>query len=603
MTDIPAAPAEPAPLTCDTAAIRLYAADLRAASAQLDDFGGFCSGSARIAAWVGGDADAYHAGLPGIGRRADALSLGLRAVSQRVEVHADRLDALARRRGHLVEEQLDLVRAVNGLRLSLPNAATPDQQQALLQDAGRLRGEITAYLDRVRAWEGDVKAEEQAMVTAFARHRDDDVVEDRYEGRQDPADAALATLPRDGTPEENRAWWDGLTREQQLAILAASPGSIGNLDGLPASVRHEANETSLQRDIAALEQRDAEGDLTDEEQRWLENAQAAEDALENTRANPDPVTLEPTVAQLYIYDPTAFDYDGRVAVVNGDLDTAENLSVSVPGLTNDARSITSNDALNLYNATRAMHPGETTATMLWIGYDAPSGADPNFARVGFEGLATDGGHRLADTLDGISVLRDDDPHTTVIGHSYGSTTVAHALSDHEVDVDDAILVGSPGAGGGVDHASDLDVPDGHLFVGAASDDPVADLGDKGWVNKGNLFGAGLGNDPAEDDFGATRFEAEDEDRSSNDYPDIPGVIDPVDVLEFNNLLNSIDQHTSYYDPDSESLYNMSQIVTGHTSDDDIMNADPKYDPWYAGAQDPEADAEVDAPSTDREVTS
>ena len=45
------------------------------------------------------------------------------------------------------------------------------------------------------------------------------------------------------------------------------------------------------------------GTLTDDEATWLENARAAEEALIDTRARVDPVTGEPLVAQLYLYDP------------------------------------------------------------------------------------------------------------------------------------------------------------------------------------------------------------------------------------------------------------------------------------------------------------
>ena len=44
------------------------------------------------------------------------------------------------------------------------------------------------------------------------------------------------------------------------------------------------------------------------------------------------MTGEPVGSQLYLYDPAAFDGDGAVAVSAGDLDTADNVSVSVPGL-------------------------------------------------------------------------------------------------------------------------------------------------------------------------------------------------------------------------------------------------------------------------------
>jgi hypothetical protein len=304
------------------------------------------------------------------------------------------------------------------------------------------------------------------------------------------------------------------------------------------------------------------------------------------------------VAQLYLYDPAAFGGDGRIAISLGDLDHADNVSVSVPGLTTDMASVGGNvaDVGELYRATRSMHPDETTAALAWIGYDAPSG--PDSGRVAFEGAATDGGSRLADTLDGLRASRDDRAHLTVIGHSYGSTTMGHGLADH--DVDEAVAIGSPGLGANAGHVGDLDVPDGHFFVGRNSDDPVADLGDKGWVDKGTAFGAGLGRDPAEHAFGGRRFQAEDDGRGGP--PDwwvdpTPGIPDTI-IWEH---ANSIEQHTSYYEPSSESLWNLSQVVTGHTAGDDIMGAGHVHDPWYAGPQDPEADAPVDRPRTDQPV--
>ena len=335
------------------------------------------------------------------------------------------------------------------------------------------------------------------MVAAFNRVATVEQVEKKYGGVPDPADEPLSRLPQDGTPEEVNAWWDGLTREEQLAIISASPGSIGNLDGIPAWARSEANETSMTRDLAAWELLEQNGTITDDEGPGWTTPAPPTTRSTDTRERVDPVTGEPLVSQLYLYDPAAFDGDGRVAVSVGDLDHADNVSVSVPGLTTDMSGIGGNvtNVRDLYDATRSMHPDQTMAGLSWIGYDAPSGWDSG--RVGFEGSATDGGNRLADTLDGIRASQDDRSHLTVIGHSYGSTTMGHALSDHDVDVDEAIAIGSPGLGANADDVSEIDVPDGHFFVGRNSDDPVADLGDKGWVNKGLAFGAGLGNDPAD----------------------------------------------------------------------------------------------------------
>ena len=592
---IPANPPETPQLEVDPATIRAFAQDLRSASAQIDDLGGFVTGGARIDDWQGDDAATYHQAIGPLGDRADAMSLALRSVHQQADDHADEMAQLLEDRTDLETRRGHANQWIAGL-WERARDATEEEAPAIQTDADACQRGCEELAGAVTAWRKRVTGSEQRMVSAFSRVATVEQVENRYGGVPDPADEPLSRLPQDGTPEEVNAWWDGLTREQQLAIISASPGSIGNLDGIPAWARSGANETSMTRDLAAWELLEENGTLTADERTWLESARSAKDALDEARNRPDPVTGDPVVSQLYLYDPAAFDGDGRVAISVGDLDTADNVSVSVPGLTTDMNSISGNvtNVGDLYDATRSMHPDQTMAGLAWIGYDAPSGLDSG--RVGFEGSATDGGNRLADTLDGIRASQDERSHLTVIGHSYGSTTMGHALSDHDVDVDEAIAIGSPGLGANAENAGDLDVPDGHFFVGRNSDDPVADLGDKGWVNKGTAFGAGLGNDPAEDDFGGRRFEAEDVGRGGppDGWVDLtPGVPDTL-IWEHSN---SLDMHTSYYDPNTESLWNMSQIVTGHSGDSDIMNADQVYDPWYDGPRDPERDASVSQPDT------
>ena len=113
---------------------------------------------------------------------------------------------------------------------------------------------------------------------------------------------------------------------------------------------------------------------------------------------------------------------------------------------------------------------------------------------------------------------------------------------------------------------DLGVPPGHVWVGANSRDPVANLGDHGAVHLGLLGGAGLGHDPAEDDFGAQRFRAESTTRAADD---------------------GLGDHSKYFDPNTESLYDIGEVVTGHG--DRVLRADPVTDPWYAEPRDPEWD--------------
>ncbi|MGH3870344.1 MAG: alpha/beta hydrolase [Pseudonocardiaceae bacterium] len=115
--------------------------------------------------------------------------------------------------------------------------------------------------------------------------------------------------------------------------------------------------TLLKQDLAILRLREADGTLTDEEARTLVNAEAAEEEALANLTGPtaiDPVTLKPVQTQLYLYDPSAFGGDGRVAIAVGDLDTADNVSVQVPGMDTDGGSIgtEAERALNVYSASR-----------------------------------------------------------------------------------------------------------------------------------------------------------------------------------------------------------------------------------------------------------
>jgi hypothetical protein len=568
---LPPEPAAVPALEVNPAAIRRCGEELLVASAQVDDLGSYAAGAGRIGDWSGAAATAYHAELRPAGRRADAMSLALRGVAQRVDAHADEMAALKDRRLGLADWRRHLVAGIADLRRRI-GTAVETEAAALQSEADGLGREVAHLGADIDAWWADVRAEEHAMDLAFMRVLTLDQVEAAYGGRADPADAALATRPPAGaSPRRVHDWWRGLTEAQRQAIIAAAPEAIGNLDGIPAGARDAANRVRLARDLARLEAYDAAGDLSDHERELLRNARAAQHAVENIEREVDPVSGEPVTAQVYLYDPGAFGGDGAVAISAGDLDTADNVAMVVPGFGTDGESAPyqADRAVRLYDASRNLDPAATNATLFYIGYDAPDNLPPDgldAAGVLTEDLAEAGGQHVADTLDGLRAIRPDDPaHLTAIGHSYGSTTLGHAAHDHGVPVDDLVVVGSPGLGGDVDSAADLGLDPAHVFAGANSRDPVAHLADDGYVGLGTLGGAGLGNDTVEDDFGAIRFEAEDVSRP--------------DHLSFG-------QHSLYFDPDTESLYNIASIVNGDYGD--VLQAGHVHDPWYAGPQDPEA---------------
>ncbi|WP_309647950.1 alpha/beta hydrolase [Nocardioides sp.] len=568
-------------LTCRPSAVRECGGDLLAASAQIDDLGSFVAGDARVGDWTGRGSARYHETIAPIGRRADAMSLALRSVATRVDAHADELQRLLDRRTDLEERRSHLAGEVARLRGEI-TGATEDDAAALQAECDLVRRDVELFDADVTTWSSDLASEETAMVQAFQRVQEAEAVERIYGGVADPADGALASKPgADATPEEVNAWWDSLTHAQQQAIIAAAPGAIGNLDGIPAGPRNAANTVALDRDLADWTHTESLGELTDDERTWLENARAADEARRNIADRVDPVTGEPIETQIYLYDPAAFDGDGAIAISAGNLDTADNVAVVVPGFGTDAESAgyQADRAATLYESSRYLDPDASNASMFWIGYDAPDNApwDEGFDGAGVvtESMATAGGEHLADTIDGLRASRDGEPaHVTAIGHSYGSTTTGHAAHDHGIEVDEIVFVGSPGVGGDTNDAGDTGIDPEHVWAGANSRDPIADLGNHGWVHGETVLGAGLGDDPAEDEFGANRFEAESETRGG---------------------AFSFGDHSKYFDHDTESLHNISQIVNGN--DDAVEHADHVYDPWYDGVQDPEHDRDPTTPAT------
>lgn len=548
---------------------------LRAACARLDDLGTFTSGPARLDDWVGGSADVCRRETRGLGRRADAMSLALRRVAARVEEHAETLAHLDVLHADLVATSTSLAGGIEVLRRDVARATPaglPALGPVLHARSAALSASIADYEHDRRRWLHRLFEEEQAMVAAFERFHSMRQVRDRFDGVPDPADRALRALPPAGSaPGDALAWWRSLSPAERAALLVAAPGVLGNRDGLPARVRHRANEVRLERDLAGLRSLRERGDLTEREKAVLRNAEAAAAARDEAEQARDPRTGEPVPVGLLVYDPAAFGGDGAVAVSVGDPDTADDVSVLVPGLGTDGADIPglTEHATSVYEAARDADPGASHASIAWIGYDAPDnfpvrdGLSADAAGVVREDLAERGGAALAQAVDGLRASRAGDPaHVTVIGHSYGSTTAGHAAHDQGLAADDLVFVGSPGVGGGVDGPADLGMSSQHVWAGANSHDVVPDLADQGSIDLGLLGGIGLGNDPAEDDFGAIRFQAE---SASGSDPDA---------------------HSSYFEDGSESLDNLAHIVTGQYG---LVDQAPGVtDPWWGPPMDPES---------------
>ncbi|MGM0819134.1 MAG: alpha/beta hydrolase [Actinomycetota bacterium] len=172
---------------------------------------------------------------------------------------------------------------------------------------------------------------------------------------------------------------------------------------------------------------------------------------------------------------------GRVALARGDPDDADVVGVLVPGAGTTAGRLERwygrwRDDLAADLAAR--RPGEATAVVLWLGYDAPSGPAAASARGRERGRQA-----AADLAAHVAGLRAGGAREiAVVGHSYGSVVLAEAGG--ALDADRLAVAGSPGLGAGTEHVDDLGL-DAPLHVLTHDRDPirVADLAVGAWAHE------------------------------------------------------------------------------------------------------------------------
>ncbi|APU12967.1 alpha/beta hydrolase [Actinoalloteichus fjordicus] len=501
--------------------------------------------------WSGAAAEAASRRHDELSEEMRRLVAGLAAVRRGTAEAADALVAvqaaladaeeLARVNGFQVQE--------NGIVVDVaPPQVAPSQVDTVRRERELIRAEVIERVNQVVRRAADIDSDLAAVLRAAVT----DTVDDGESTSLADADAAgsdqggLSTLgpPEDADPAANAGWWDSLSEAERADLLANSPELIGNLDGLPAAVRDEANRARLdgERDRLAAEIADLERQLddrllggwfTDLDDR-LDEARdklAAVDAIENTLDRGD--------RQLLLFD-LSHD-EARAAVAVGDVDTADHVAVLTPGFTTTVQGSLEGYDDQMRQLQRQAEDeslrygdGGSVATVAWLGYDAPqagwdllSPADAVWSRE----PAQRGAEELADFYRGIDASRTENPHLTALGHSYGSTTTGYALQQ-DTGVDDAIFFGSPGLG--TSDVTDLRIPPESAYVIEARNDAVADLGGL----------APFGIDPNQLD-GVTGLSAREE-----------------QLPDGRRLTESVG-HSAYLAPDSTSQYNISVIVSGN----------------------------------------
>ncbi|MFE1861683.1 alpha/beta hydrolase [Streptomyces anandii] len=388
--------------------------------------------------------------------------------------------------------------------------------------------------------------------------------------------------PKHGSPKENAKWWKSLSDDQRAAYVTLHPDSIGWMDGLPATVRDEANRTVLAEERGTTqvqleawmakepnrcrivhrvnpntgEEVDVKERLPDGEwEKWeakRKDLQGRIDGMDAIQRRYDDFAGDDASR------PHLLGFDnkhlGHAVVSIGNPETADNVVTYVPGTGSNLSGIDGDirRAEVLHTATERSDPTHSTASIVWLGYDAPQDL---LGDATFDTTWADNARKpLSNFLTGLDTTHHGGhANSTLLGHSYGSLVVGETMRDHpDLPADNAILVGSPGTG--VNHAKDLNIPADHVWAATAGYDMVnlapppagrlAPLNPKAYMHLFDDHSAMYGTDPTSDAYGGRTFSVPD-----GHAPGWHGKLMPA--------------HSQYWE--DRSLENMANIATGGNS--------------------------------------
>ena len=441
--------------------------------------------------------------------------------------------------------------------------------------ANRIAGALEEATDADAKWAPKLralKADDDLTVSA----RDWADVTSDAGGVRTAADAYLDTIkppPKNDWPRDNTNWWKSLSEEQRAAYVSMYPASIGALDGLPSDVRDDANRLVLaeqradkQVEYDAWLKKEPEHYRTfvdpdtglevpgavvptdawkewSEKKKQLENGFKGMDAIQERF---DSYTNEGNRPYLLGFDSNGM---GRAIVSIGNPDTADNVVTYVPGTFAKLESIDGDisRAQLLQAQAEAIDHSRNTASIVWLGYDAPQAIATDATETEWADKAE---VPLGHFVQGIEEANHHGVNQTLLGHSYGSLVAGQTMSTHlDLPVDNAIMVGSPGVG--VDHAKDLNIPPDHVFAATAKNDLInlapppagtlAPLNPKAYMRLFDDHSIVHGTDPVSGEFGGRVFAV-----PAGRFPGSGGEAMPA--------------HSQYWD--DKALKSLAKIVTG-----------------------------------------
>ncbi|GAA2132371.1 hypothetical protein GALLR39Z86_23870 [Glycomyces algeriensis] len=353
--------------------------------------------------------------------------------------------------------------------------------------------------------------------------------------------AALAELHDAGgslDPLEVNAFYDGLGEDATAWLAVLYPSIVAEMPGAPFDARITANQLILKATTEASTTYDSPT------RPWTDDAERP--AREELQA------LVGTDRQFLYLDPYNNNGDGSWIEVVGDLDTAANVAVLVPG----GSAVLSSENFELYyNRAKSFvdaADGEL-AVIVWAAASWPSGwveeSWASWSQVAAESLASF-------TFDVRNQIGNDTPFT-LAGHSYGGAVIGYAET-YDVAADQVLHIASAGMGNDVYSPADYTEPCRPRYSITGPGDPISYVQGMPYVP---LLGHGA--DP--DDFPGNR------NLVTGNLSDDPDAVDDYGLRLSDQGISGkpvegVHSHSEIFYPESDAWNNIFKVLMNETPD-------------------------------------
>ncbi|MGN7966857.1 alpha/beta hydrolase [Microbacterium sp. 22179] len=424
-----------------------------------------------------------------LGRIADVVRAYGEAVAQHAKAANDLIDDIETAHAAKEAAAADLDAAELAQRQCTPDdtAQTRNTAEQDVTDAESGLASATSTLDDLwEQWESAYSLWDEAYGAAISG-----LVRADGTTLSDSTLSAIDALANADSPAEVAEIWDSLTDAQRAALARTYPEFIGNLEGVPYLDRFLANKAAYDRVIEG-------GPYGEPLDSQLEQLGREVTDFDGQLLMFHPFE-HPQATAAVMYGVRIVDDEGNPV---DPMDGITNVNVLVGGMFSSLDDLKAWGASgrNLNKFANEYGEGVGSATIAWYGYDSP-----NLATEHVMGSATEGAARLSSTLRGLDNEVSSQVTTSVIGHSYGSTTAFLAVggSPDNLGVDNLIAVGSAGVPDGY-HAgwtgdAPMDYSGTQIYASRAPGDVVARYGEH------SSFGHGMNPEALP---GAVSFESD-----------------------------------------------------------------------------------------------